>query len=613
MDQTSSLFESAKVADMKRTQPVNTLQELASAEPSLGETAEQLLDQPLDEATLKQLQADQIGSSEEELPQFTPSSALVRANIISEAQALSLKASGQHQPHYDLVKDVVDKRIATEELVVDALTRETGYQKVLLRREQDIQTAAWHDYEVKLLEELRILPYKKQGNMLYVAVADERGLLAVPDFSTMDHSTVVPLITPLNQLEDGFSEIRERMVSLMKGENASAFAGDVIGFVELLLHASVSDGVSDIHIEPYAKSAVIRRRIDGVMQLWPVSEFLFENYVAVIARVKILAALNISERRLPQDGAITIQHDGDDIDIRVSMLPALFGERVVMRILNKGSLDMSIDTIGFGEHELEQLKRAVDAPQGLVLVTGPTGSGKSTTLYSVLNRINQPELNILTAEDPVEYQMEGVGQVQVKEEIGLDFSAVLRSFLRQDPDVILVGEIRDKETVDIAIKAALTGHLVLSTLHTNDAASTISRLVNIGVPPYLIASSLKLVVAQRLARKICMECREENSAVTPADLIKIGFSESEAEGAVTYHGKGCPNCHGTGYKGRQGIYEVLSIGDHMREVIEQEKTTDELQEAAIGEGFRTMQEIARTLIVKGDLSLVEYSRVMLID
>ncbi len=616
MSQPISLFESAKVTDMKRSRKkVAAVPEgeyvADTAKVKVLMPSEGGHEQSLDDAVLKELQADQIGHREEE-PELTPTTALVRANILTEPQVSSLRAAGQHQANYDLVGDILSKHITSEESVVDALSRETGYQQVFLRRQQDIQTVAWHDYDVNTLEQDRLLPYKKQGDTLYVAVADERGLLAIPNFTTLDHSTVVPCITTLKQLEDGFSEIRERLTQLRKGENASSFAGDVIGFVELLLHASVSDGVSDIHIEPYAKSAMIRRRIDGVMQEWPVSEFLFDNYVAVIARIKILAALNISERRLPQDGAITLQHDDVDVDIRVSILPALFGERVVMRILNKGALDMNIDSLGFGPVELEQLKRAVDAPQGMVLVTGPTGSGKSTTLYSVLNRINQPELNILTAEDPVEYQMEGVGQVQIKEEIGLSFASVLRSFLRQDPDVILVGEIRDKETVDIAIKAALTGHLVLSTLHTNDAVSTISRLVNIGVPPYLITSSLKLIVAQRLARKTCPDCREVDEMVTIEDLLKIGFDPQQAEEMVVYRGKGCPLCHGTGYKGRQGIYEVLPIEDQLREAIEQGQSTDELQQVALQSGFRTMQQIARELMVQGDLSLVEYSRIMLI-
>ncbi len=607
MKQSTSLFESATVEDMERSASAPLVTESQVEQENVTAAGE------LDAETLKTLQADQIGSDEVDLPQFTPTDALVHANILSQAQATSLKSAAIKRPDYDLIQDVVDKRIATEEQLLEALSRETGYQQVQLRRDEDVQTAAWHDFDLKLLEEERILPFKRVGNSLSVAVADERGLLAVREFSTFDHATIVPHLAALSQLNSAFHKAREINSKLMKGENASSFAGDVIGFVELLLHASVSDGVSDIHIEPYAKSAMIRRRIDGVMQEWPVSEFLFENFGAVIARVKILAALNISERRLPQDGAITIQHGDAEIDIRVSVLPALFGERVVMRILNKGALDMSIDTLGFGEQELEQLKLAVDAPQGMVLVTGPTGSGKSTTLYSVLNRINKPELNILTAEDPVEYQMLGIGQVQIKDEIGLDFAAVLRSFLRQDPDVVLVGEIRDKETVDISIKAALTGHLLLSTLHTNDAASTISRLVNIGVPPYLIASSLKLVVAQRLARKVCSECGEADHSVGSEELIKIGFTTEEAENITPLRGKGCPLCHGTGYRGRQGIYEVLAVTDAIREVIESEKTTDELLETAKQNGFRTMQEIARDHVASGVISVTEYSRVMLIE
>ncbi len=614
-ENTTSLFESAPVADVNFEVLAKTAVKQRSWRETLTDSNVVHLHthREVDEETLSALQADQIGSSEEALPQYTPADALIRAKILSEAQVASLQEAGKRRDGFDLIQAVVEKHITSEEVVAQALVREFGYQRAYLRREEDLQTSAWQDHDLQFLQQNRIIPFKSQSEQLHVAVCDERGIIALREFRSIGYSTIIPHIITLSQFSTTLSEIEEKVALLMKGETASSFSGDVIGFVELLLHASVSDGVSDIHIEPYAKDAVIRRRIDGVMQEWPVSDFLFENYGAVVARIKILSALNISERRLPQDGAITIEHDGSDVDIRVSVLPALFGERVVMRILNKGSIDMNIDTLGFGSQELMALKRALDAPQGMVLVTGPTGSGKSTTLYSGLNRINRPELNILTAEDPVEYQMRGIGQVQVKDEIGLDFATVLRSFLRQDPDVVLVGEIRDKETVDIAIKAALTGHLVLSTLHTNDAVSTIFRLINIGVPGYLIASSLKLIVAQRLARKICTQCSKVDETVSPIDLIKIGFSKEQAFNMKTYRGQGCNHCHGTGYKGRQGIYEVLTINDRIREVIETGKSADEIQQIATEDGFNTMQQIARGLIENGTLSMVEYSRVMLID
>ncbi len=601
MDGSSSLFESARGEDMVRREPMTP--GAAAHEETAAEQQE------LDPALLAALQADQ--QLQEEPPPFDIDRSCVNVGILSEEQLRRLRETTRHQPDYDLIRDLVEKRIATEEMVMLALMQESGFQQAKIRRSEDIDPEASSGYDLDLLQQSGVLPYHQLGNTLSVAVADERGLLNLPRFEPLEKGAVTPAIVLLSELDGGFKQLREREARLMKGENASEFSGDVISFVELLLHASVSDGVSDIHIELFAKRADIRRRIDGVMQPWPVSGFLMDNYVAIVARIKILAALNISERRLPQDGAITIEHDGRDVDIRVSIIPALFGERVVLRILNKGALDMSIDTLGFGARELELLKHSVDAPQGMVLVTGPTGSGKSTTLYSALNRINRPELNILTAEDPVEYQMEGVGQIQVKEEIGLTFAAILRSFLRQDPDVILVGEIRDRDTVDIAIKAALTGHLVLSTLHTNDAPSTISRLLNIGVPGYMISSSLKLIVAQRLVRKSCSGCRVVDDRVSVQELIRIGFDPVEAEQLKSYRGEGCPRCHGTGFKGRRGVYEVMAITDRIREAIDRQVTTDELREVAHQDGFRTMQALAREMIREGDLSLLEYGRVML--
>jgi type IV pilus assembly protein PilB len=399
-----------------------------------------------------------------------------------------------------------------------------------------------------------------------------------------------------------------------KYNTASHASGDqgskVIAFVNDFIFEAVMLGASDIHIEPYKNSSALRFRIDGVLlEQKGMKDFLHSQYAAISTRIKIMAFLDIAERRLPQDGAIvTHLPDGRDIDLRVSVLPTVFGERIVMRILDRGGVSFDLDKLGIPAPQYKQLVVAVDASQGMVLVTGPTGSGKSTTLYGVLRRLNKPDVNILTAEDPVEFTLDGVGQVHVKDDIGLGFSEALRSFLRQDPEIILVGEIRDKETADIAIKAALTGHLVLSTLHANDAISTVVRLINMGIPGYLIGAALSLVVAQRLTRKICQNCKTKSKEDHSALLMEIGFSKEEAKDLKIFHGAGCDVCNGTGYKGRMGIYEVLRVDEELRSVIVEGGSATSLREIALRNGYKTMQEIGKDMIAEGILTLEEYQR-----
>jgi type IV pilus assembly protein PilB len=340
------------------------------------------------------------------------------------------------------------------------------------------------------------------------------------------------------------------------------------------------------------------------------SKFLHSNYGAVVTRFKIMGKLDIAERRLPQDGAIPFKIDGKVIDLRLSMLPTANNERIVMRVLNKDAGDISLEQLNFEENDLKNLRKAIHGTQGLILVTGPTGSGKTTTLYSILKEVSKPHLNILTAEDPVEYELDGVGQVQIKDDIGYDFNRALRSFLRQDPEIILVGEMRDKETVDIGLKAALTGHLVFSTLHTNDAPSSITRLQNMGTPDYLISAACTLVLAQRLARKTCTECREPDTDVTPKVLEEFGFTPEQSSRAKVLIGKGCARCSDSGYKGRMGIYEVLNVTKPIKEGILRKATTPELKEIAKKEGFRPMSEMGREMILSGDLSIREFDRVL---
>lgn len=365
----------------------------------------------------------------------------------------------------------------------------------------------------------------------------------------------------------------------------------VVRLVNVLLVDSLRRGASDIHVEPYEKELRIRFRIDGV--LYDVMHPPLKLRDALISRIKIMSKLDISEKRLPQDGRIKIKVKVDsrsrELDFRVSTLPTLFGEKVVLRLLDKQNLMLDMTKLGFEPESLTKFKRNISKPYGMVLVTGPTGSGKTNTLYSALQSLNTVDTNIMTAEDPVEFNLPGINQVQMKEQIGLNFAAALRSFLRQDPNIVLVGEIRDFETAEIAIKAALTGHLVLSTLHTNDAPSTISRLMNMGIEPFLVATSVNLIQAQRLIRRICKDCKQDHQ--TPAEaLIEVGFSPEEVKSMKTYKGKGCATCNNTGYKGRIGLYEVMEITDEIRELILIGASALELRKKAIDDGMITLRE-----------------------
>lgn len=408
-------------------------------------------------------------------------------------------------------------------------------------------------------------------------------------------------------VEDADLEVIEENDEIDLAELAKASEdAPVVRLVNVLLVDSLRRGASDIHVEPYEKDFRIRFRIDGL--LYDVMHPPMKMRDALISRLKIMAKLDISEKRLPQDGRIKIKVKIDDrsreLDFRVSTLPTLFGEKVVLRLLDKEKLMLDMTKLGFEEESLEMFKRNIDKPYGMVLVTGPTGSGKTNTLYSALQSLNTPETNIMTAEDPVEFNLPGINQVQMKEQIGLNFAAALRSFLRQDPNIVLVGEIRDFETAEIAIKAALTGHLVLSTLHTNDAPSTVSRLVNMGIEPFLVATSVNLVQAQRLIRRICADCKEELS-MPPEGLVEIGFSEEEASEIKAYHGQGCDKCNGTGYKGRIGLFEVMEVSDELRELIIIGASSIEIRKRAIDLGMLTLRESGLMKLREGITTIEE--------
>ncbi|MCO6512697.1 MAG: type IV-A pilus assembly ATPase PilB [Aridibacter famidurans] len=410
-----------------------------------------------------------------------------------------------------------------------------------------------------------------------------------------------------DESEGGDVEVIEENDEIDLAELAKASEdAPVVRLVNVLLVDSLRRGASDIHVEPYEKDFRIRFRIDGL--LYDVMHPPMKMRDALISRLKIMAKLDISEKRLPQDGRIKIKVKIDDrsreLDFRVSTLPTLFGEKVVLRLLDKEKLMLDMTKLGFEPESLEMFQRNIAKPYGMVLVTGPTGSGKTNTLYSALQSLNQPETNIMTAEDPVEFNLPGINQVQMKEQIGLNFAAALRSFLRQDPNIVLVGEIRDFETAEIAIKAALTGHLVLSTLHTNDAPSTVSRLVNMGIEPFLVATSVNIVQAQRLIRRVCAECKEEHR-VPPEALVEIGFQEDEAAELKVYQGKGCARCNDTGYKGRVGLFEVMEITDELRELIIIGASSIEIRKKAVELGMVTLRESGLTKLREGITTIEE--------
>jgi type IV pilus assembly protein PilB len=481
----------------------------------------------------------------------------------------------------------------------------------------------------EIAQKHQIIPINRTGNVLTVAMADPSNIFAIDDIKFMTGFKVEPVVAAetsiknainkhydsAGMVEDIMKDFDDKDIEALKeGEDnvnlaelgQAAEDAPVVKLVNLILTDAIKKGASDIHIEPYEKTFRVRYRIDGV--LYEVMQPPTRLRAAITSRVKIMAQLDIAERRLPQDGRIKIKMGGREMDFRVSTLPTLFGEKVVLRLLDKGNLQLDMTKLGFEPQALTDFESGILMPYGMVLVTGPTGSGKTTTLYSALNRLNTTETNIMTAEDPVEFNLQGINQVQMKAEIGLNFAAALRSFLRQDPDIIMVGEIRDYETAEIAIKAALTGHLVLSTLHTNDAPSTISRLLNMGVEPFLVSASTNVIVAQRLARRVCQSCKEP-APVPPPALVNLGFSAEEAASVTPVKGKGCMTCSETGYKGRVALYEVLVIKENIKEAILQGASVIELRELGRKNGMRTLRESGLQKIREGMTSLEEIMRV----
>jgi type IV pilus assembly protein PilB len=459
----------------------------------------------------------------------------------------------------------------------------------------------------------------KLGKTLIVAISDPNNIYVLDAIKFITGYNVQPVISPekaiqkaidsyykdtggideiLKGLKEGGLEVIEESEEAPTEQDLRSQIQDkpLVKLVDSIIAEAIRKGCSDIHIETYEKNIRVRYRLDG--DLHEMSPLPFKYRAAIVSRVKIMADLDISERRLPQDGRIKVKFGDRAVDLRVSVLPTIFGEKVVLRILDSKSVNIDLTKLGFSEHSLKEFDRVIHLPYGMILVTGPTGSGKTTTLYSALKQINTPDINILTVEDPVEFNFDGINQVHVKSEIGLSFASVLRSFLRQDPDVIMVGEIRDSETAEIAVRAALTGHLVFSTLHTNDAPSTIDRLMDMGIPSYLVASCVKLVMAQRMVRKICPNCKAEVK-VAPEILQTLGLSENEIAEIKAYEGKGCAECNSTGFSGRTGIFEVMTISPAIERMVTSKASSAEIRQQAIKEGMLTLRTAALDKLKKG--------------
>jgi type IV pilus assembly protein PilB len=557
---------------------------------------------------------------------------LVRENLISASQLLKAQEATRTNGGR-LSFNLTKLGFIQEQELTSFLSKQFGVPSVDLTSfvvEQDIISLVPKNVAEKHI----VMPVNKVGSNLILAMSDPSNIFAIDDIKFMTGYNVEVVVASEQAIKDAiekyydgeqakFSEVLagfedEEVEVVASGDDldptkaaSASEEAPVVKLVNLIFIEAIKKNASDIHVEPYEKELRIRYRIDGVLQEQMKPPVKLKS--SIVSRIKIMAQLDIAERRLPQDGRIKMKYGkGKEMDFRVSVLPTLFGEKVVLRLLDKGNLQLDMTKLGFEERQLADFKKSIHQPFGMVLVTGPTGSGKTTTLYSALSELNQISENISTAEDPVEFNLMGINQVQMHEDIGLNFAAALRSFLRQDPDIIMVGEIRDFETAEIAIKAALTGHLVLSTLHTNDAPSTVSRLLNMGVEPFLVASALNSIVAQRLARRICAECSYEVK-VPVQSLLDIGVPADLANGMKVRQGRGCVHCSNTGYKGRVALYEVMVMKDELKEFVLNGASTAELKREAIRLGMQTLRMSAIHKIKEGVTTIEEAVRVTASD
>jgi type IV pilus assembly protein PilB len=560
---------------------------------------------------------------------------LIKASLLTPKkleEALEYQKTNGGKLGFNLVK----LGFVKEEDITRVLSQQHGVPSVSLRS-LELDEAVVKLIPSEVAQKYLILPVSRNGATLTVAMVDPTNVFAMDDIKFMTGYNVEPVVASEVAIKEAIDkyygsihalELKKVMDEMAETEDpaslevleesddvdlakleASTEEAPVVRLVNLILTDSIKRAASDIHVEPYEKDFRVRFRIDGV--LYEIMNPPMKLKDAITSRLKIMAKLDISEKRLPQDGRIKIkmklQGKNKEMDYRVSVLPTLFGEKIVLRLLDKENLMLDMTRLGFEQESLEKFEKAIFKPYGMVLVTGPTGSGKTNTLYSSISRVNTPETNIMTAEDPVEFNLHGINQVQMKEQIGLNFAAALRSFLRQDPNIILVGEIRDFETAEIAVKAALTGHLVLSTLHTNDAPSTINRLMNMGIEPYLVATSVHLICAQRLVRRLCKECKEEIHMPLQA-LTEIGYTPEEAAKLKLYKGRGCPVCNNTGYKGRVGLYEVMEISDELREMILCGASSLELKNKSLEHGMISLRKSGLRKIRDGLTTVEEVVR-----
>src|SRR5271165_6421520 len=559
---------------------------------------------------------------------------LVKEKVITQEQ-LEQATKLQKESHTRLASALVKLGFLSDEDVTNFLSRQYGVPAINLSYfEIDPAVVKLIPYETA--KRYQILPLSRVGASLTIAMVDPTNVFAMDDIKFMTGFNIEPVVASEGSIVEGIDKAygtskEEELEQVMQSMNDMGDAADVevqteeqqmelaelekaadeapiVKLVNLVLTDAVKRGASDIHMEPYEKEFRVRFRIDGVLQSIMNPPLKLKD--AITSRLKIMSKLDISEKRLPQDGRIMLKMQiggkKKQLDFRVSTLPTLWGEKIVLRLLDKENLRLDMTKLGFEPESLAKFQKQILRPYGMVLVTGPTGSGKTNTLYSSVARLNTADTNIMTAEDPVEFQLAGINQVQMKEQIGLNFASALRAFLRQDPNIILVGEIRDFETAEIAVKAALTGHLVLSTLHTNDAPSTISRLMNMGIEPFLVATSVNLICAQRLVRRICGNCKEQLEIPEQA-LIDAGYSPEEAKTTKIYHGKGCSTCGKRGYKGRTGLYEVMEINDELRELILVGASALELKKKAIEQGMITLR---RSGLIKSALGFTTLEKVI---
>lgn len=561
---------------------------------------------------------------------------LVRESIISATQ-LRQAQEEQRGSGKRLAYSLAKLGILGEKELTDFLAKQYGVPSISLS-EFEIDPEVIDLIPKEVASKHTVLPVQRAGSTLIVAMSDPSNIYAIDDLKFLTGLNIEPVVTTDAAIEEAitryyeapeqfdtydevigdldfedidFGEDGEEDFNVLDSQ-AEAEQAPVVKLCNLILLNAIQKGASDIHIEPYEKSYRVRYRVDGVLHKEMTPPVKLKN--AITSRMKIMAMLDIAERRLPQDGRIKLRIGKNrEMDFRVSTLPTLFGEKIVLRLLDKENLQLDMTKLGFEEKPLADFKECIHRPFGMCLVTGPTGSGKTTTLYSALSELNKEDVNLSTAEDPVEYNLMGINQVQMHEDIGLNFAASLRSFLRQDPDIIMVGEIRDFETAEIAVKAALTGHMVLSTLHTNDAPSTINRLLNMGVEPFLVTASVNMILAQRLARRICKDCGANDEEVTEAALVEAGMPAKEAKSCKPKRGKGCKTCGNSGYKGRVALYEVMVMNDGLKDLVLQGASTAELKSEAIRLGMATLRRSGLNKVGEGVTTLEEVLRVTAAD